>query len=153
MEGNSGFILTLYLWNAPLRCYTGCTVRDKSSLLSLTVSRQHPVLSACDIVLQERRLLQEGIKKFPGFHKLYLMLGQLEERQGNTEAARRAYLDGLKRCMDSVPLWRSIAQLEEAAGSVAKARALLEQVTLDPVLTTSCKLPQYPFPEYVTSNH
>ncbi|CAL8466925.1 g6461 [Coccomyxa elongata] len=78
-------------------------------------------------VAEERRLLQEGIKKFPGFHKLYLMLGQLEERQGNTEAARRAYLDGLKRCMDSVPLWRSIARLEEAAGSVAKARALLEQ--------------------------
>lgn len=80
-------------------------------------------------MVQERRLLQEGIQKFPGFHKLYLMLGQLEERQGNMEAARRAYLDGLKRCMDSVPLWRSIAQLEEAAGSVAKARALLEQVT------------------------
>lgn len=75
-------------------------------------------------------MLQEGIKKFPGFHKLYLMLGQLEERQGRAEAARAAYLDGLKRCMDSVPLWRSIARLEEAGGSVAKARALLEQVHL-----------------------
>lgn len=77
---------------------------------------------------QEERLLREGIKKFPDFHKLYLMLGQLQERQGQTEAARKTYLDGLKRCMDSVPLWRSVARLEEAAGSVAKARALLEQV-------------------------
>ena len=101
---------------------------------------------------QERRLLQEGIKKFPGFHKLYLMLGQLEERQANTEAARRAYLDGLKRCMDSVPLWRSIARLEETAGSVAKARALLEQVT---TLCAHCivQTVNYLFARHAISNH
>ena len=79
--------------------------------------------------MQERRLLQEGIEKFPYFDKLYLMLGQLEERAGSPDAARAAYQAGLKRCMGSVPLWRSVARLEEAAGSVGKARALLEQVT------------------------
>ena len=77
---------------------------------------------------QERRLLQEGIEKFPYFDKLYLMLGQLEERAGSADAARGAYQAGLKRCMGSVPLWRSVARLEEAAGAVGKARALLEQV-------------------------
>lgn len=73
-------------------------------------------------------MLKEGIAKFPYFDKLYLMLGQLEERQGSLDAARAAYHDGLKRCMGSVPLWRSVARLEESAGFPARARAFLEQV-------------------------
>ena len=32
----------------------------------------------------ERVVLQEGIQRFPTFAKLHLMLGQLEERAGNT---------------------------------------------------------------------
>ena len=70
----------------------------------------------------------EGISKFPYFHKLYLMLGQLEERRGNTEAARAAYQNGLKRCMSSAPLWRSLSRLEEHGSAVGKARNFLEQV-------------------------
>ena len=31
---------------------------------------------------EERQLLTEGIRRFPSFWKLHLMLGQLEERQG-----------------------------------------------------------------------
>ncbi|KAG2447955.1 hypothetical protein HYH02_006984 [Chlamydomonas schloesseri] len=79
---------------------------------------------------RERALLEEGIKRFPTFEKFYLMLGQLEARGGNTEAARTAYRAGLARCPDSVPLWRSAARLEEEAGNVARARALLEQARL-----------------------
>jgi pre-mRNA-processing factor 6 len=48
---------------------------------------------------------------------------------GNTNAARLAYTGGIKRCMDSIPLWVAAARLEERAGNVAKARALLEQVS------------------------
>ena len=70
----------------------------------------------------------EGISKFPYFHKFYLMLGQLNERQGKADGARAAYQDGLKRCMTSVPLWRSLSRLEEGAGMVGKARNVLEQV-------------------------
>ena len=70
----------------------------------------------------------EGISKFPYFHKFYLMLGQLEERRGRVDAARSAYQNGLKRCMNSVPLWRSLSRLEEQAGMVGKARNVLEQV-------------------------
>ena len=81
---------------------------------------------------QERALLQDGIAKFPYFDKLYLMLGQLEERSGAPDAARAAYQAGLKRCISSVPLWRSIARLEEASSAVGKARALLEQVRATP---------------------
>jgi pre-mRNA-processing factor 6 len=42
----------------------------------------------------ERALLAEGLRRFPGFWKLYLMLGQLEEREGKTEAVRAAYAAG-----------------------------------------------------------
>ncbi len=63
-----------------------------------------------------------------------MMLGQLEEQQGATEAARAAYSGGLKRCADCVPLWRAAGRLEEAAGSVGRARALLEQVGPSPLL-------------------
>ena len=48
---------------------------------------------------------------------------------GNTDAARLAYTGGIKRCLDSIPLWVAAARLEERAGNVAKARALLEQVS------------------------
>lgn len=41
--------------------------------------------------LQERSLLEEGIKRFPTFEKFYLMLGQLEERVGRADAARVVY--------------------------------------------------------------
>ena len=127
---------------------------------------------------EEQRLLEEGLQRFPAFDKLWLMLGQLEERRGRAAAARTAYQNGLKRCIHrcetvcqlpcdtttactccarrrfslelcrlfgrfagrlplylltccawwcSVALWRSAARLEEQGGSVARARALLEQ--------------------------
>jgi len=76
---------------------------------------------------EERELLEEGIKRFPTFEKHYLMLGQLEEREGRMEAARTAYRTGLGRCMTSVPLWTSAAHLEESMNNLSKARALLEQ--------------------------
>ena len=41
--------------------------------------------------LQERALLDEGIRRFPSYAKFYLMLGQLEEKGGHTEAARAVY--------------------------------------------------------------
>ncbi|GLC38459.1 hypothetical protein PLESTB_001727900 [Pleodorina starrii] len=82
-------------------------------------------------VARERELLEEGIRRFPGFEKLYLMLGQLEQRCGNTDGARVAYRNGLARCTASIPLWRSAARLEEeAGGNVGRARALLDQARL-----------------------
>ncbi|KAG2489786.1 hypothetical protein HYH03_011736 [Edaphochlamys debaryana] len=80
---------------------------------------------------RERELLEEGIRRFPSFDKLHLMLGQLEQRCGNTDAARAAFRNGLARCPNSIPLWRSAARLEEeAGGNVARARALLDQARL-----------------------
>ncbi|GIL57404.1 hypothetical protein Vafri_12583 [Volvox africanus] len=82
-------------------------------------------------VAKERALLEEGTRRFPTFEKFYLMLGQLEQRCGNTDGARLAYRNGLARCPASIPLWRAAARLEEeAAGNVGRARALLEQARL-----------------------
>ncbi|KAF8059986.1 STA1 [Scenedesmus sp. PABB004] len=75
----------------------------------------------------QRALLEEGLRRFPGFWKLWLMLAQLEQGEGRVEPARAAYAAGLKRCADCVPLWRGAAALEEAQGAVGRARALLEQ--------------------------
>ncbi|KAL2457939.1 Protein STABILIZED1 [Forsythia ovata] len=62
---------------------------------------------------EERRLLDEGLKRFPSFFKLWLMLGQLEERLGKLEQAKETYELGLKNCPNCIPLWLSLAHLEE----------------------------------------
>ena len=79
-------------------------------------------------IAAERGLLEEAVKKFPTFDKLYLMRGQLEERAGNKEASKAAYQSGLRRCIHSTPLWTSLARLEEKSNNLARARAILEQV-------------------------
>lgn len=78
----------------------------------------------------ERDLLVSGIKQFPQFHKLYLMLGQLHERQQKLREAREVYTDGLKNCSDSIPLWISLARLDERTHGLARARAVLEKARL-----------------------
>jgi pre-mRNA-processing factor 6 len=88
---------------------------------------------------EERKLLNEGLKQFPSFYKLWLMLGQLEERlaeaakqQGQPEKkhahnmeAKKVYDSGLKACPNSVPLWLSLANLEEEMSGLSKVRAIL----------------------------
>lgn len=78
----------------------------------------------------QRALLNEGLRRFPEFAKLHLMLGQLEEQSGSPDGARNAYKAGCTRCMGSAALWRSRARLEENAGQLGRARALLEQARL-----------------------
>jgi pre-mRNA-processing factor 6 len=72
-------------------------------------------------------VLQEGIERFPDAPKLHMMLGQLEERDKNAAAARKALQMGLKRNPKCVPMWIMLARLEEKQGSVPAARAILEQ--------------------------
>ncbi|KAL9380019.1 hypothetical protein Peur_028501 [Populus x canadensis] len=74
---------------------------------------------------EERKLLDEGLQRFPSFFKLWLMLGQLEERLGNLDKAKEIYEAGLKSCPSHVPLWLSLANLEEKTNGLSKARAVL----------------------------
>lgn len=75
----------------------------------------------------EQELLVTGVKRFPSFHKLYLMLGQLYERQQRLREARDAYTDGLKNCEKCVPLWLSLSHLDEQVHGLSRARAVLEK--------------------------
>ncbi|KAI9128128.1 hypothetical protein K1719_001121 [Acacia pycnantha] len=88
---------------------------------------------------EERRLLDEGLKLFPSFFKLWLMLGQLEERLAqdskqhekheeqleHLKEAKKVYESGLKNCPNCIPLWLSLAKLEEEMNGLSKARAIL----------------------------
>jgi len=75
-------------------------------------------------------LISEGLSRFPKFHKLHLMLGQMHEKNGDISQARDVYTNGLKNCPNSVPLWLSLCRLEEKAVGFSRARAILEKARL-----------------------
>lgn len=62
---------------------------------SLTCASSPSILSSTPA--QERALLDEGIRRFPSYAKFYLMMGQLEEKGGHTDAARAVYRWGSRR--------------------------------------------------------
>jgi pre-mRNA-processing factor 6 len=78
----------------------------------------------------ERSLLQTAVTKYPKFDKLYLMLGQLEERARDYKKAQDTFLEGVKHCNSSIPLWISLARVEERLTSISRARAILEKAML-----------------------
>lgn len=84
----------------------------------------------CKNVAEEKALLESGVQQFPKFHKLYLMLGQLLERQQALREARDVYTEGLKHCSDSIPLWISLARLDEQVHGLSRSRAVLEKARL-----------------------
>lgn len=69
---------------------------------------------------EERRLLEEGLALFPAFDKLWLMLGQLEERAGRLPAARTAYQSGLRRCIHRCV--RAVAQTNPLACALGSSK-------------------------------
>ena len=89
-------------------------------------------------------LLEDGIKRYPTFAKMYMMGGQicsedLTKDRINLDRARKFYQRGLQHCTDSVVLWSLASRLEEqvaeyGAGSsnagVTKARSLMELARL-----------------------
>lgn len=73
-----------------------------------------------------RSLLLSVVSRHPSFTKAYLTLGQLEERMGNTQAARRHYERGATAQHNdgrqgAVQLWQSWARLEARLGRPRKA--------------------------------
>ncbi len=89
-------------------------------------------------------LLEDGMKRYPTFAKIYMMGGQicsedLPKDRINLDRARKFYQLGLQQCTDSFVLWSLASQLEEqvakyGTGSsnagVTKARSLLELARL-----------------------
>lgn len=74
--------------------------------------------------------LEEAIKKFPTFDKMYMIKGQIHEDRSEIPLARETYAKGVKACPKSVPLWLLSTRLEEKAGITIKARALLEKARM-----------------------
>lgn len=76
---------------------------------------------------KEKELLEDGLRCYSDFDKLWLMLGQYFRRNKEIENARKTYQQALKKCPQSIPLWISSARLEEQSTSVTKARSVLER--------------------------
>lgn len=76
------------------------------------------------------KLLEEAVKVFPDYAKLWMMKGQIEEQQQKYEVASATYSSGLKKNQNSIALWLLSATLEETRGALTKARSVLERARL-----------------------
>jgi len=79
-----------------------------------------------------KELLDEALKRYGDFAKLWMMKGQILAQQGPSgfESAREAYLEGIKHCPTSIPLWLLLVELEINSDQLIKARANLEKARL-----------------------
>lgn len=82
---------------------------------------------ALDNLPDALNLLEEAVKVFPEYAKLWMMKGQIEEQQNQFEHASLTYNTGLKKNQTSIPLWLLTAALEEKRGALTKARSVLER--------------------------
>ncbi|XP_071451634.1 pre-mRNA-processing factor 6 [Hetaerina americana] len=85
---------------------------------------------ALDDLEKALHLLDEALKVFPDYAKLWMMKGQIEEQRGDQKQAWDTYHQGLKKCQNSVPLWLLLSRLEEKKGQLTKARSVLEKARL-----------------------
>ena len=82
---------------------------------------------ALDNLEEALNLLDEAVKVFPDFPRLWMIKGQIETQRGCVDAAAETYVNGLKKCPNSIPLWLLHAALEEKRGALTKARSILER--------------------------
>lgn len=81
-------------------------------------------------LIEALKLLDEAVKVFPDFAKLWMMKGQIEEQQGLMDDAGVTYTVGIKKCPASIALWLLMAAFEEKRGALTKARSVLERARL-----------------------
>lgn len=82
---------------------------------------------ALDNLPEALNLLEEAVKVFPDFPKLWMMKGQIEDQQAKPDIAVETYNQGIKACPSSIPLWLLLSALEERRGILTKARSVLER--------------------------
>lgn len=75
-------------------------------------------------------LLDEAVKVFPDYAKLWMMKGQIEEQQQKFDTALATYTTGVKKNSTSIPLWLLMSHLEEKRDALTKARSILERARL-----------------------
>ncbi|XP_074602507.1 pre-mRNA processing factor 6 [Brevipalpus obovatus] len=81
-------------------------------------------------IQEAKALLEEGVKTYVKFPKLWMMMGQIAEEQKLVSEARKAYKTGLEHNPKSIPLWILWSRLEENTGAVIKARSVMDQARL-----------------------
>lgn len=85
---------------------------------------------ALDNLPEAMKLLDEAVKVFPDYAKLWMMKGQIEEQENKLEEAANTYSAGLKKNQNSIPLWLLMSTLEEKRGALTRARSVLERSRL-----------------------
>jgi len=89
--------------------------------------RLHWCLNNIDQALS---LLEEALKSYSDFPKLWMMKGQIYAQTGAIDQARDAYNEGIKKCPTSIPLWILLTNLEIQNQQLIRARATLEKSTI-----------------------
>jgi pre-mRNA-processing factor 6 len=77
-----------------------------------------------------KELLKDGVKKYPTYPKLWMIIGQIAQQENRIDDAREAFNNGIKNNPTSVPLWILLARLEENTGAIIRARSVLEKARL-----------------------
>jgi pre-mRNA-processing factor 6 len=72
-------------------------------------------------------IIENGLKQFSDFAKLWMMKGQLYESLYQIDLAREAYQDGVKKCAQCIPLWILLANLEIKQNQFIRARSIYEK--------------------------
>ena len=71
---------------------------------------------------EANQLILEGLERFSDNSKLWMMQGQIREQEGENAAAVAAYMEGLKRCPQCVPLWLLSSRAQMSTGEYTRAR-------------------------------
>lgn len=72
-------------------------------------------------------LLEDGLKSYPKYGKLYMIKGQILQTQKKYDEARATFAAGTKACPKEIPLWILASRLEEEAGRRVMARSILNK--------------------------
>ena len=85
---------------------------------------------ALGAIEESKLLLEQGLKDYPNFPKLWMMMGQIAEQENQIDEARKVYQSGVKQNPNSIHLWILLSKLEEKCGAMIKARSVLEKARL-----------------------
>jgi len=72
-------------------------------------------------------LLEDALKSYPKFGKLYMIKGQILQAQKKYDEARATFAAGTKACPKEIPLWILASRLEEETGRRVMARSIVNK--------------------------
>lgn len=124
-------MIRFIFWPALALCLSACaSVPDPASTSGGDLRQR---MERADLALREARLIDAEIlyrdltRTHPNLPDVWLRLGNIYVRQGQLEAADRAYRDGMRHAGDDGRLWFNLAvvQLRQAAETLELASEVL----------------------------